>query len=124
MLPMKKNLSVAEFNEIAREEASPEKLIEVCSHIDIYSCYEPIFYPPKEQEDEWRRLRGEYALDPTLENTSFYVTEPDGTEYFYCGDTRIKVTEHFSGNGRQFDTLIEDVISHIANTATKISVAC
>ena len=117
---MKKNLSVAEFNEIAREEASQDKLIEVCSHIDIFSCYEPMFSPPKEQEDEWRRLRGEYAPEHTIENTSFYVTETDGTEYFYCGDTRIKVTEHFSGNGRQFDTLIEDVISHIANTATKI----
>lgn len=111
---MKKNLSVAELNDIAREEASPDKLIEVCSHIDIYSCYEPIFYPPKEQEDEWRRLRGEYAPEPTIENTSFYVTDTDGTEYFYCGNTRTKVSEFFSPNGQTMDKLIENLVRFAA----------
>ena len=114
MLHMKKNLSVAEFNEIAREEASPDKLIEVCSHIDIFSCYEPMFTPPKEQEDEWRRMRGEYAPEPTLENTSFYVTEPDGTKYFYCGNTRTRVSEFFSPNGQTMDELILNLVRFAA----------
>ena len=111
---MKKNLSVAELNDIAREEASPEKLIEVCSHIDIYSCYEPIFNPSKEQEDEWRRMCGEYEPENTIENTSFYVTETDGTEYFYCGDTRTKVTEFFSPNGQTMDELILNLVRFAA----------
>lgn len=51
---------------------------------------------------------------PTLENTSFYVTEPDGTRYYYCGNTRTKVTEFFSPNGKTFDALIENVVRFAA----------
>ena len=38
---------------------------------------------------------------PTLENTSFYATDPDGTEYFYCGGTRIKISERFTSQGKE-----------------------
>lgn len=90
-------------------------------HIDICACYEPFEEPPADFLEECRR---QHEPEPTLENTSFYVTELDGSLYFYCGNTRIKVTEHFADNGKQLDTLIEDVISYAGNTATKISVAC
>ena len=82
----KKTYTVTQLNKMMmRDDLSLWEIIEACSFIDICSCYEPIFYPPKEQEDEWRRMRGEYEPEPTLENTSFYVTEPDGTKYFFCG---------------------------------------
>ena len=51
-------------------------------YIDIESCFEPIFEPPLETLEEWRRWEDE--PEPTLENTSVYVTEPDGIQYFYC----------------------------------------
>ena len=54
--------------------------------IDLCSCFEPIFDPPPEQEAAWAFP----VPEPTLENTSFYATDPDGTEYFYCGGTRIQ----------------------------------
>ena len=69
-----------------------------------------MFYLPKEQEDEWSRMCGEYEPEPTLENTSFYVIEPDGTKYFYCGNTRTKVTEFFSPNGKTVDALTANVV--------------
>ena len=53
----------------------------------------------------------------TLENTSFYVTEPDGTRYFYCGNTRIRVSEHFCQSGKPMGKLIETVIQYAANEA-------
>lgn len=65
-----------------RDDLTLWELVDACSFIDICDCYEPMFYPPKEQEDEWCRMHGEYEPEPTVENTSFYVTEPDGTKYF------------------------------------------
>ena len=78
-------------------------------YIDIESCFEPIFEPPLETLEEWRSWEDE--PEPTLENTSVYVTEPDGIQYFYCGNTRIRVSEHFSQAGKPMDKLIENVIN-------------
>ena len=126
---MKKNktYTVDQLNKmIMRDDLSLWEIIDACSFIDICSCYEPTENPPKEQEDEWRRLRGEYEPEPTLENTSFYVTEPDGTKYFYCGNTRTKVTEFFASNGKTMDALIEKVVRFAAGStvSAEISMNC
>ena len=78
----------------------------------MVSCFEPIFEPPLETLEAWRYQEDE--PEPTLENTSLYVTELDGTQYFYCGNTRIRVSEHFSQAGKPMDTLIENVIQYVA----------
>ena len=44
-------------------------------YIDIESCFEPIFEPPLETLEEWHSWEDE--PEPTLENTSVYVTEPE-----------------------------------------------
>jgi len=77
--------------------------------IDLCACYEPTFLPPVDFMEEYEKSMP-WKYEPTLENTSYYVTEPDGTKYFYCGNTRIKITEHFSDNGKSMETLVEDVI--------------
>ena len=85
--------------------------------IDLCSCYEPTEEPPQSLLDEWKaRAEAFWAekLTPTLENSSFYVREPDGTMYFYCGNTRIRVKEHFADKGKPIGTLIEDVIQYAA----------
>ena len=121
-----KTYTVDQLNKMMRDDRPLWEIIDACSFIDICSCYEPIFYPPKEQEDEWRRMRGEYEPEPTLENTSFYVTEPDGTKFFYCGNTRTKVTEFFSPNGKTMDALIEKVVRFAAGStvSAEISMNC
>ena len=94
-------------------------------YIDIESCFEPIFEPPLETLEEWRRpletleewRSWKDEPEPTLENTSVYVTEPDGIQYFYCGNTRIRVSEHFSQAGKPMDKLIENVIQYAARNA-------
>ena len=125
---MKKNktYTVTQLNKIAREERTLDEMIEICSFIDIFGCHEPMEVPPKEQEDEWRRMRGEYEPEQTFENSSFYVTEPDGTRYFYCGNTLIKVTEYFAEKGKTVSELVEDVVRYAArNGATaKTSPIC
>ena len=122
----KKHFTVAQLNKMMLNGASLYEMIEACAFIDICDCYEPMFYPPKEQEDEWRKLRGEYEPEPTLENTSFYVTEPDGTKYFYCGNTRTKVTEFFAPGGKTMDKLIENVVRFAAGStvSAEISMTC
>lgn len=72
-------------------------------NINLCSCFDMLFYPPKAVLCEWERL-----IEPTPE--PFYGTELDGTTHFYIGNSRIKVSEHFSVQGKQLDTLIEDVI--------------
>lgn len=41
-------------------------------------------------------------------------TDEDGTQYFIIGKIRIKVSEHFSNNGKSLGCLLEDVIQHAA----------
>ena len=42
----------------------------------------------------------------------YYGMEPDGTMYFYHGNTKIKVTEYFNNIGKPFSMLVEDVIQY------------
>ena len=86
-------------------------------YIDIESCFEPIFEPPLETLEEWHSWEDE--PEPTLENTSVYVTEPDGIQYFYCGNTRIRGSEHFSQAGKPMDQLSENVVQSPARHAGK-----
>ncbi len=75
--------------------------------IDLCSCYEPIFYPPKSVLDRWKQF---YKSEAERYPEPFYGTELDGTTHFYIGNTRIKVSEHFSMNDKPLERLIEDVI--------------
>ena len=86
---------------------------EVFETIDLCACFDPIFDPPPEQATAWNFSEPE----PTLENASFYVVEPDGTEYFYCGGTRIKINEHFTPRGKEMECLMEDAIQFAAKLA-------
>ena len=120
----KKTYTVTQLNKMMmRDNLALWEIIEACAFIDICDCYEPMFNPPKEQEDEWRRMRGEYEPEPTLENTSFYVTEHDGTKYFYCGSTRTKITEFFAPNGKTMDALIEKVVRFAAGSTVSANIS-
>ena len=78
--------------------------------IDLCACYEPIIEAPQELIDEWQ---ADYDAEPD-EVPAFYVVEGDGPLYFYYGNTRIKVSEHFSDKGKPIGTLLEDVIRYSA----------
>ena len=83
--------------------------------IDLCACYEPIFDAPQELLDEWR---ADYDKGPDGV-PSFYVEIEDGPLYFYYGNTRIKVSEHFSDKGKPIGTLLEDVIRYSAAHQTE-----
>lgn len=48
------------------------------------------------------------------EEKGFLLTTQDGTQYYIMGKVRIKVSEHFAEKGKSIDTLLEDVIQHMA----------
>ena len=47
-------------------------------YIDIEACFEPVFEPPLETLEEWRRWEDE--REPTLEDGSGDGTEPEGSQ--------------------------------------------
>ena len=55
---------------------------------------------------------------PDIGNIAYYKTARDGKLYFCCGKTRIEVVEHFADHGKTLGVLVEDVITHAANTNT------
>ena len=77
--------------------------------IDLCACYEPMFDAPQELIDEWNAACAESDEVP-----AFYVEDEYGTLYFYYGNTRIRVAEHFNDRGKPIRTLIEDVIRYSA----------
>ena len=73
--------------------------------IDLCECYEPLDFPPKEILREWK-LGNKPKREP------YYGTEPDGEMFFYVGNSRIKVSEHFNDKGKSVEDLLEDVINY------------
>ena len=82
---------------------------DVYEPIDLCACYEPMFDAPQELIDEWNAV----YTEPD-EVSTFYVEDEYGTLYFYHGNTRIRVAEHFNDKGKTIGTLIEDVIRYSA----------
>ena len=78
--------------------------------IDLYECYEPMDYPSKEILREWK-------LGSKPKREPYYGTEPDGEMFFYVGNTRIKVSEHFNKGGKPLENLLEDIIKYSAKSA-------
>ena len=65
--------------------------------------------PPKELLDQWA---SELEPTPTPENTAFYAVDEDGETYFYCGNSRLKLSEHFSDNGKPIGAPIENLADY------------
>ena len=73
--------------------------------IDLCECYESLEDLPKEILRAWKR-ESEPVPKP------YYGTEPDGEMFFYVGNSRIKVSEHFNDKGKSIEDLLEDVIKY------------
>lgn len=84
--------------------------------IDLCACYEPMIEAPQELIDEWAAV---CEFEEPDEIPTFYVEDEYGTLYFYHGNTRIKVSEHFSDKGKPIGTLLEDVIRYSAAHQTE-----
>ena len=79
---------------------------------DLCSCYEPTEPLPEEFIDPGDR-------EPTLADTAIYLTDENGEEYYCCGNTKIKITEHFAKDGKTMGELLEDLIMREAKKSDK-----
>lgn len=70
---------------------------------DLCTCYEPEEPIPEEFVEKPEPKK-------TLENTAHYATDIDGTEYYYCGNSCIHITEHFAEEGKTVGELMEELI--------------
>lgn len=50
----------------------------------------------------------------TTNTNGFVDIKSDGSQYFVIGKNRIKISEHFADNGKQLDSLLENVIQYAA----------
>ena len=78
--------------------------------INLCECYEPLEYLPTEIMRAWK-----HENEPLPEPC--YRTEPDGEMFFYVGNSRIKVSEHFNKDGKLLSDLLEDVIKYSAKSS-------
>ena len=49
--------------------------------------------------------------------TGQFIRTENGTQYFVCGNNRIKISEHFAAVGTPLGDLIVDVVRHTAEKA-------
>ena len=85
--------------------------------IDLCACYEPMEAPPQDLVDAWKKYWNDHwrAVEAAKGAVpTFYVIDEKGVLYFYRGNTRIRVLEHFAENGKPIGSLIEDVICYAA----------
>lgn len=70
---------------------------------DLCACYESSEDVPEEFIEPGDR-------EPTMTDLAMYIIDEAGVEYFCCGNTKVKVTEHFAENGKMIDELMTDLI--------------
>ena len=87
--------------------------------IDLCACYELMIEVPQELIDEWKAARDDAKMKEPDEVPAFYVEDEYGTLYFYYGNTRIRVAEHFNDSGKPIGTLTENVIRYSAAHQTE-----
>ena len=79
---------------------------------DLNACYEPSEPVPEEFINPWDR-------EPTLADTAIYITDENGEEYYCCGNTKIKITEHFAKEGKTMGELLKELMIREAKNSTK-----
>ena len=55
----------------------------------------------------------------SIPRTGQVITAENGTQYFVCGNNRIKISEHFAAAGQPLGDLIVDVVRVVRHTAEK-----
>lgn len=66
------------------------------------------------REPKVPKVKDVMKKSPIIEKTPLLTTGPGNEQYFYCGNTRIKIREHFASEGKTLESLIENVIRYAA----------
>ena len=112
--------TMIDYNKIddaVMQNVSLDTLIALCRDIDIESCFDPVFEPPKSFLDMCKHYWENYYAEIIKAKPAvpmFYAQVEDGTLYFYHGKSRIRVSEHFKPQGRTYGEIAAEAIRYAA----------
>lgn len=110
-------IDYAKINDAVMRNVPLDTLIALCRGIDLESCFDPVFEPPKSFLDACKRDWEDYYAEIMKAKPSvptFYVQGEDGTLYFYHGNNRIRVSERFKPQGRTYSEIAAETIRYVA----------
>ena len=105
------------INDAVMQNAPLDTLIALCRDIDLESCFDPVFEPPKSFLDVCKRYWENYYAEIMKSKHSvptFYAQNEDGTLYFYHGKSRIRVSERFKPQGKTYGEIVAETIRYVA----------
>ena len=110
-------INYAKINDAVMKNSPLDTLITLCRGIDLESCFDPVFEPPKSFLDMCKRYWENYYAEIMKSKPAvpmFYAQGEDGTLYFYHGKSRIQVSEHFKPQGRTYGEIAAETIRYVA----------
>ena len=105
------------INDAVMKNAPLDTLIVLCRDIDLESCFDPVFEPPKSFLDACKRYWENYYAEIMKSKPPvpmFYAQGEGETLYFYHGKSRIRVSEHFKPQGRTYGEIAAEAIRYVA----------
>ena len=113
------------INDAVMKNAPLDTLIALCRDIDIESCFDPVFDPPKSFLDMCKRYWENYYAEIMKSKPSvpmFYAQGEDGTLYFYHGNNRVRVSERFKPQGRTYGEIAAETIRYVAQNGKSVKI--
>ena len=110
-------IDYSKINDAVLRNAPLDTLIILCRDIDIESCFDPVFEPPKSFLNACKRYwENFYAeiMEAKPAVPMFYAQGEGGTLYFYYGNNRIRVSEYFKPQGRTYGEIAAETIRYVA----------
>lgn len=111
------DIDYTKINDAVMNNAPLDTLIALCRFVDLESCFDPVFEPPKSFLNACKRYWEDFYAEimkakPTV--PVFYAQDENGTLYFYHGKNRIRVSEHFKTQGRTYGEIAAETLRYVA----------
>ena len=111
------DIDYTKINDAVMNNAPLDTLIALCRFVDLESCFDPVFEPPKSFLNACKRYWEDFYAEIMKAKPAvpvFYAQDENGTLYFYHGKNRIRVSEHFKTQGRTYGEIAAETLCYVA----------